>query len=523
MIGSAKKHLTVTPSSMVIPRHAGMARKPPRPPGQQQKSYKEKFDFRTLFYDVFHSGSDIVLSGPPLLNLKPEMERADFSTELGAPLTPTFTDLDRTQRSLIHDAPSAQLLTMTTPLVTLSTEVSRDLGHLFANRKVLFTKSKNNRLDWIHDWALFHVETHGVDAVLLYDNGSTEYVPEDVVEALARIPGLDVIVVVRWPFPFGPQGGNWDRLTNAPWDSDFCEYGIMEHARYRFLTGAAAVINADIDELVLLGAGGSVFDLLMKTGSPGMTYHGRWIETVGAPTDALLSFADFQYFDDRRVPTTRKWVARPSLTRDAAQWKTHQISGVDLTPSTQIQHRHFMGINSDWKRARTHQVPLDPTVHHLDRDLTAALGRVFGPSHRDDRALVWGLDDPSAPQPSELLLEIQARLSESRFDNLKRVHLWFYRPNCLVVDFRVDGLPMAVDLIDESGRIAVKLIGRTEQAKVRVRELMGKTGLVELGGKYHLPAVAIPTGHRSFGDGVEKLLRAIGTRALESRDGGVAS
>ena len=69
-----------------------------------------------------------------------------------------------------------------------------------AGLNVLFTKSKDNHLSWIYDWAKFHVKHHGVTGLLIYDNGSTSYSPEDVMDSVGSIDGLESVVVVRWPF-----------------------------------------------------------------------------------------------------------------------------------------------------------------------------------------------------------------------------------------------------------------------------------------------------------------------------------
>ncbi len=57
------------------------------------------------------------------------------------------------------------------------------------------------------------------------------------------------IVLVSWPFKYGPQGSVKD---NLPWDSDFCQHGAMENAKVKYLKHANIVFNVDIDELVLL-------------------------------------------------------------------------------------------------------------------------------------------------------------------------------------------------------------------------------------------------------------------------------
>lgn len=45
---------------------------------------------------------------------------------------------------------------------------------------------------------------------------------------------MDILFLVPWNFKYGPKGGASTGLKNAPWDSDFCQYGMMEHAKGAF-------------------------------------------------------------------------------------------------------------------------------------------------------------------------------------------------------------------------------------------------------------------------------------------------
>src|SRR5687768_4510793 len=54
----------------------GPLRQPPRRLTLRHGDYEDNFDFDTVFYDCFwgDSGENIILLGPPLLNLKAELE-----------------------------------------------------------------------------------------------------------------------------------------------------------------------------------------------------------------------------------------------------------------------------------------------------------------------------------------------------------------------------------------------------------------------------------------------------------------
>jgi len=72
-----------------------------------------------------------------------------------------------------------------------------------------------------------------------------------------------------------PEGGD-----QVIWDSDYAEYGVLEHARHRFLSTARAVVSLDIDELVLTKDGSSIFDIVQRSDTGHVRFDGRWIENA---------------------------------------------------------------------------------------------------------------------------------------------------------------------------------------------------------------------------------------------------
>ena len=367
--------MVVQPSPVILPAGA-VKRTPPRPENQRQPNYETLFDDSTLFYDVFDLGGSMNLVGPPLLNLEELVTAGDFTGSAGQRYEADHLKLDRTSVVTLtsESGSGGEPIFMQSGGFSVSVPASKNYLHLFESRNVLVTKSKNNKLSWISDWVKFHVAEQGIDAVLIYDNASTEYGPADVLEAISQ-SGIKTAVVVHWPFKFGPQGGSWSGLKNAPWDSDFCEYGIMEHARRRFLERAAGVLNADIDELVMTDGENTVFQTLRDLKCGAISFTGRWIETAGRQGSSE-SYSDYSHFDTRRAPTTAKWAISPRDIPEATQWKTHMVAGIRMEKVTTTRQRHFMGISSDWKwqRSAVHAI----TEHHqVDRELRRALDAVF--------------------------------------------------------------------------------------------------------------------------------------------------
>ena len=186
----------------------------------------------------------------------------------------------------------------------------------------MLTLSKNNELYWIGDWVRFFARRHGCDAVLFYDNSSTKYDLSEVYETIASIPRIEVVVVVNWPYKYGPQGTERDiGPQKLPWDSAYSQPGVLEHARHRFLDRAQAVVNADVDELVLTKDKVSLFELVSHSDTGYLRYPGYWIESATKSTQRHPRHFDFCYrsADSSRIPTKMDGRARPlPNTRDLA-------------------------------------------------------------------------------------------------------------------------------------------------------------------------------------------------------------
>jgi hypothetical protein len=240
-------------------------------------------------------------------------------------------------------------------------------AEVFRDRRVLLTISKDNEPVWIHDWVHFFARNHGADAVLLYDNAPDAGDSARIYDAISSVPGIEVTVVVHWPYRFGPGGG-----PQRHWDSDFCQYGMLEHARHRFLAAAAAVVNADIDELVITQDAGSIFDLVRRSRTGYLRYDGAWIENAtSVETGRIRRHRDYVYRAAAGAPALHKWTVAPQRCPPDAQWLVHLIGGMepDLDLSASVSLRHFRAITTNWKSSRWKpERPLEGT-HVIDQAL----------------------------------------------------------------------------------------------------------------------------------------------------------
>lgn len=360
------KIIDVSPIS--LPVDGRLKRSYPRPIALQDPTYQEKFDTDTLAYDVFMSDDKLVFSGPPALGLDELYTNAQYSFD-GELVSEelTITTLDRVQRNWLKADKDVGVFEWSANDFNFKTPVNTHQHDLFRDKKVLFTLSKNNKPMWIADWINYYKANHGVDAVLFYDNGSDNYDLITLKNYLAEhTQGVD-IVLVPWNFKYGPQGGISTGNAKAPWDSDFCQYGMMEHAKERFLKYAKGVINADVDELIVCEKHDSIFEALKY--APAVQFPGKWIESIPLNPTAECRFNNFFYFDKRTYVSDFKWCISPIHIDYSVQWKVHTVKTKQLKRVKDIYYAHFKPINYNWKLKRVDQIEKDDNFHLIDERL----------------------------------------------------------------------------------------------------------------------------------------------------------
>ena len=382
------------PTPAVLDATKGVRREPVRPRNYQNADFLAQFDFETLFFDSFfgNSGNHLILVGPPLLNLASLAEKMEMIALPSGQRCPfRIKNMDRhSQVWVTVSYPTIEFLVRTE--VGEFQIVPRDNhSNLFHDRRVLLTLSKNNRLEWIQDWLRYNRDVHGANAVLLYDNSSTRYSAEELLSALVEVSGFDPICVVMWPFKYGPQGLDSTRF----WDSDFCQFGVLEHARWRFLQEARSVLNSDIDELVVSSNGSGIFETVERSWSGVMRFHGVWVygflnQTQLGSEQEPLRYTSFDHYlrpppkrKCRIIPIFRgecpaKWAAVPRRCPANAQWTAHSINnwrGARGVTGT-FCYRHFKEINDHWKYDRSGRENFDPARFVYDRAMVSNFGHV---------------------------------------------------------------------------------------------------------------------------------------------------
>jgi hypothetical protein len=358
-----------------------LQRAPHAPRRARPDVFTAAFDTRTLFYDCFwHAdGERILLVGPPPLNLAPALKRAKvLARPSGTPLAPRFFASLSTMLTELRGVPKGTTdIEIETADERFVLAVQPNGSATLAGRRLLFSINKDNDLAWIREWARFHAQVHGTDAVLLFDNGSTRYAPDEIGAVLADVPGLAHVGVASWPYSFGPI----DPAVRAnPYWARFLQIATMSVVLRRYGAAAYGLLDCDIDELAGTRSGRSIYELARQSRGGLVAFRGVWIEAVGAGTrhrDFTRRLADTSAATSR----PRKWALDPSrawVQRLSVHPYWHWIAGRPLfskaTPDDAL-YWHFRAINTNWKQTRNRPPPATATLEP-DLLLAAAFARL---------------------------------------------------------------------------------------------------------------------------------------------------
>ena len=212
-----------------------------------EADYRE-YDSRTIFYDVFRCDDDrkVAAIGPLPVNLRNELEKLRITC--GGKIIP---HRKREYRRLCvleltcdqtTNAGKNLPLRFSFPSFDVDIEVPPRLSSpAEALHLGLMTLQRNNPLPWILDWCHWHHRLHGVSRIVLYDNASDNR--DDLAAALARLDEAVDVVLVDWPFPYGPRRSHKNR---------FGQTGARNHYLLRFGSADAWCLNLDIDECLVV-------------------------------------------------------------------------------------------------------------------------------------------------------------------------------------------------------------------------------------------------------------------------------
>ncbi|MFQ6554052.1 hypothetical protein AAD018_017050 [Aestuariibius insulae] len=313
----------------------------PVPESHRTEGYEAAFDATTLWYDAIAGPDRTWLVCPKLLNfedlLRGVMMRIDGQAapvlRIRSYRRHDVVELEGTGSELALEAGDHGF---TCPISPLETD-------RFAGLNAHVAISKDNDLVWLADFARFHIQHHGLEAMLLFDNGSTATSIEEI-ETTLRATGLREVLVVPAPFPYGPRGTPpYARRTK------FLQTALLNIARLRFLGQARAVLQCDIDELVW-SEGGSIFDRAAESRLGLVRFKGLW---HSPPQDSEGPYRHQDHIRQRAKDpgSPTKYALRPDSLLGRQSWDIHDIEGLPtpLSVTPRAGYLHCRGISTDWK------------------------------------------------------------------------------------------------------------------------------------------------------------------------------
>lgn len=334
----------------VLPLDGPVLRDHVRPEDRRSDHYLERFDRTTLYYDCVYlpDRGSYLFTAPRFLNLWDPF-RAGLRVN-GQPAKRVRRKRWLRCEQIEVRAPQGALSLIWQGEENAVTARSAETDN-FAGLNALVAVNKNNALDWIEDWATFYADAHGAQGVVLFDNGSTEYTPQDIAARLAGVPGLKRVRVFAAPYPYGPSDHS-KKLEVSP---RFFQTGMLNIARRDAFARARAVLNVDIDEIALSQSGARVFDTASAHPLGMITIQGSWVYPAPGTQGPVGQGAHrFRNTPDDRC--NQKWCQTPNgLFGRHFGWAVHRVDEVFqnlLTQQRDIRLAHCKGTSTGWKAKR---------------------------------------------------------------------------------------------------------------------------------------------------------------------------
>ncbi|SIS69600.1 hypothetical protein SAMN05421759_102434 [Roseivivax lentus] len=332
------------------------------------EGYDDAFDADTFWYDAIWARGRVHLVCPPFNNLKPAVLGARYRLD-GAPARLLRHRAYKRHAVLELDARARPARID----VTIGDWTGDSAVHAAGlpgidGARVHFYINKDNDLRWMADHARFTSARHGLDAVVVIDNGSTRYAPAEIA---ATLEGQGVrALVFEAPYRYGPIGLPPFRRTEK-----YLQTALFNALRLRGLDRAGAVLNCDLDELVL--GPQSVFEATRAARLKFLQIRGQWM-TPPPGKAPPFTHADHVFHHDPPKPCPTKWCLDPSGPLGRFSWDIHGFERLGVLhnfPARGFRFLHCRGVSTAWKGQGRLKVP-EKTRH--DPEAAAVLGDVFG-------------------------------------------------------------------------------------------------------------------------------------------------
>ncbi len=341
-----------------------------------EEDIESLYDWKTLWFDPIWTGRKLIVVAPSLLAFESAFTDGGLSLD-GVPVKPRSIDHHEGLSTLTLDAPKRpSRLALSLSGRSFESGISdRSDEDFFAGKNTVLLKQKNNDLTWVRDFLYFHRKMHGLEAVLLFDNGSTAYSQQDLADAIAN-SGVERAMIVPAPMRYGTRAKRADGRYN--WAGISLEFALLNIARRRFLRRARAVLQCDIDELFWCRGGRSIFDMTARHPLGFVHIPLRWCY-CDDPENSRLH-VDHRFVRQNPIPAAPKYCIKPSGPLFWADWETHKLRGLGMRPWQMTKRAgawHMRMLTTNWRPFQSRlEVPDDLVI---EPDLVRLLDSVdFG-------------------------------------------------------------------------------------------------------------------------------------------------
>lgn len=332
---------------LLIPESSPVRRRHVRKPERWTEHYLERYDNTTFVYDCFYQPEKgcYVVTAPRFLNLWHYLKHRLFVN--GQPFKGRIKRFtwQRCEQAEIY-APASAQLTIEAEDFTGTLPVRQTEQDRFAGLNVALAMNKNNKLEWIQDWALYHTHNHCLEGVCLFDNGSTDYSREELLNTLKALPGLKQVAVVHSPFPYGPVNKS-KKLEISP---RFLQTSMFNLARRDLFNKARAILSVDIDELVVANGKTSVFDAAANSWLGAVSFRELRVHPNHGEASAANHRSHIMVKDDAK-PGNTKWCVKGQGFMNRFGWAVHRFGGgfFPLTETKAFTYLHCHSTTTNWK------------------------------------------------------------------------------------------------------------------------------------------------------------------------------
>lgn len=344
---------TIAPlNAIVFPQDGPFRRDAAVSPDMRSDDYEQRYDYHTLAYDCLwlEKEQQLSLYCPKLLNFHNLVLQGQFRSDLGEHQLHKVIDHRRFSEIRLAARHKPQWLEFEVADFNTRATISEPESQTFRDLNCIITMSRDNDLVWLEDWVRFHIDKHGLQALILFDNDSSRYSCEDLVATLSGINGLQQFRVIPTPFRYGPMG------RKKKHDSKFLQAAMRNLTRRRFFADAGAVLWLDIDELVVHEEGKSIFEETRNSLLGYREFDGRWAYMAPDEPDTPRHRHHVCVRDGKPEHGRGKYCIAPGGPMGRFDWGTHHLQAPSIirrmAHSDNFYLLHCFSISTNWKYSR---------------------------------------------------------------------------------------------------------------------------------------------------------------------------